>query len=231
MINSNPKIEYSDRFFFDEWEYCVTLNFNGASIYRGIHLPQVTLDTVTDIAARQRYYHNIFESNFTGDLEISSSDARHNSRLRTTLFNLLKSLTSSKVVAHYSSLRIYSNDISFIKEIPSIISQKIKQIIINRPFNSIIKKNSVYNYRLKFRYSKSTADNIDNIRKFVENYSDSVSPSRTLRHFTVGRQNLALFSSSHFFIDFNDKKLMMMFNIMAPGVKTTIYDILTEPTK
>jgi len=148
---------------------------------------------------------------------------------REELFHLLKSLTDVRIIVSGSNIRIYTNDLEFASDIPSKIEIKILTININRPMYTIIKRNSQFKYRMTFSQSQTMMDHRNSIKQFLKTYDDVVENS-TLKFILQANSSLwTLYQSSRFFIDYNDESMQMIFNLIAPGIKTKVFRLIDDP--
>jgi len=122
----------------------------------------------------------------------------------------------------------YTNNIDTIHELLAFDKTGvITEASVTCEPGTIYRKNSEYKYRIPFRHVKCGKDVRENIAKFLTSYDADVRSSGSLLRWAFGKYWWQ-HTETHFFIDVNDAKMQVVLDLMAPGVTSKIYTIISD---
>lgn len=132
---------------------------------------------------------------------------------------------------------VFSNDLSFltnleskgftidITEVDSTIPEGIKYF----------KEEPKYKYRIYFKTKRVSEDTYKKVRSFVERYKGTdtvIVPSRALSNWLKDNPKYTWkrhYSSSHYFINYNDESVLSLFMLMFDGMVSKKYKLEKQP--
>jgi len=220
LTNLNLKTKKRDRLFYNKYEYSYYFKLKDAETMRGISAGSVTLKVIDNRLSNRYNSHRQFKS--SPDVYVR----RYNELIEG--FNLLNTLTDCKIAVEYNTVIVYSNSLAHYETLVKIDKNIVlTQVIVDAPAGYIRRVKSQHKYRLQFRHVNCSMDTIGRIRQFIKQYN--VSPCRALVNWLDRRWFET--TEASFFIDFDDDKLELMFDLMIPGIKAKTYTIISDKYK
>jgi len=153
----------------------------------------------------------------------------------TQTYDFLISIPDCRMSFEYDYIRVYTNTLDCVEQATELSENHIQitEAIPAIPSDSIICKNSNYKFRIYFRHIKVSQLKRKNIASFVRMYKEHIHISESLEYWVLykgfnGSSNWHTRTRCHYFIDIMDLEFVKLFDIMAPGVKSKVYKIITD---
>jgi len=210
MVSLLPKtvtIVEKDRLFYDQWEYCA-----GFSTVRECSLLVKLEHTAIDrgIAWRNGYR--------SAANTILSEDA-------TKLHNICDVLINTKIPnkqrREWNTLFLYMNDLTLVQEIlnnADIARCELKQAVITKPRDVLVRVNPANKYRTYFRSRRYTTEKKNVLLNFYQNNRQDILFSESFRYWLVGTSSyMSDWTQAHFYIDHDSTTWLSMINMLLPG--------------
>lgn len=218
LLPNNITIVEKDRLFYDQWEYCVAF----------FPVKECSLLTKLDHAAIDRgvVWRNSYRS--PGDM-ILSNDVKK-------LHDICDVLSNTKVTyktrREWNTLFLYMNDLTLAQEIlgnTAIEHCELKQAVITKPRDVIIRVNPVSKYRTYFRSRRYTAEQKDILLNFYQNNKKDIVFSESFRYWIAGTKNryMSEWTQAHYYIDHDSTAWLSMINMLLPGSTSKTLSIQT----
>ena len=113
---------------------------------------------------------------------------------------------------------IYSNDRDLlikIDDLPCVTGYYIKEAVVSRTKNTVVRKSSAYRFRSYFAYKKYDEDKKARISDYLKNQPD-VKIGRGLNRWL--KYKISDWSRRHYYFDHNDPKIELMLQLMFPDI-------------
>ena len=230
---------HSDRPFYGRYHHGLEFIIKEASVLRGTGTAKHP--TWSDIVLRissLREWRRMWSSRYGSILgtvslprldDISEPDQ---DKLR-RVYELLQDTDAEyKLVVSQDHVRIYSNDIDFLENLQinlPVYGQRF-QIFIDRQPGTLIRKRSRYQSRCYFRNRVLTIQQKTHLAQYLRNQQDHIRISPTMERWldpagsAVGQHRLR----EWFFIDYDDKHVINMLEIIISGVKGKTLDLIAN---
>lgn len=212
-----------DRWYYDQFEYCMGFRLDEVSCLR--FLDHTHID---ELIARRKQWREIAQQRWlNGKQKHGISTNRHYRREITEKTSadlhkltdvLLATTTEFKLVVSMDQAYVYVNDLSLLRQLnqlPELDNKSYTQAIISRPKNTIRLQNSQYCYRSYFRMIKLTAQQKQQLVGFFDNQQDYVRTSPALKTWTTQSFNR---TQDYFFIDHESESWLTMLSLVCPGI-------------
>jgi len=225
LTSSNQKINKvsRDRLYFDSYEYCVQFKLQELSALRSKDHEQLEFYLEARKDMRQKNWGGVWRD--YGQVYPITQQVKQNCHL---LYNALESINSKyKLVINSNIGHIYTNSLVSIDDIlysPGVTILKVSRAVVNRPKDTIVRKNSQYAFRLYFKNQSISSTEKEHLRNFLAAQSARISP--TFYDFLYTRPWTYL--SDTFFVDFNDKSFVTMLHLVTPMKVKKILTIVKE---
>lgn len=236
MIDSNRELkENTDRLYFDQYRYSFKLQVKDFSCLREIRNSTKTQTQVEFITAKRfttRLQYDRFwtySSTFNSPPNLKSEQTATKMRLD-DLIHMLDVLwpvrNQVKIMFSGDWGYIYSNDRDLlikIDELPYVTGYYIKEAVVSRTKNTIVRKSSAYQFRSYFAYKKYDEDKKARIQDYLKNQPD-VKIGRGLNRWL--KYNVSDWSRRHYYFDHNDPKIELMLQLIFPDIIRTTMPII-----
>ena len=220
---NNFKVISKDRLFYDQFEYAVTFFLDEASALR--ELSHAAIDRT--ISHRQNF--------FATKLSFYNKNLREKEILGVTIANLhlfcdflLGAQAEYKNVISGNWVTIYTNDLKLLNQIANIdyIDRlDYKKVLVNRPRDTIVLKNSLYTTRGYFRGARITAQERAILCNFLTAQKEHIRLSPGLKSWVKSGYNTIF---DYFFIDYTDDQWLTMLSLVRPGLVRKTVKILQD---
>lgn len=211
MVSLLPKtvtIVEKDRLFYDKWEYCVSF----------FPVKECSLLTKLDHAAIDRgaAWRNGYRH--AGDM-ISPGDVK---KLHDICDVLLNTKIMYKTRREWNTLFLYMNDLTLAQEILNnthIAKCELKQAVITKPRDVLIRVNPANKYRTYFRSRRYTVEQKNTLLNFYQNNKKDVMFGKSFRYWILGSRSIYTsdWTQAHFYIDHDSTAWLSMINMLLPG--------------
>jgi hypothetical protein len=227
LTSSNLRVEVksTNKLYYDRYRYCASAYLPYASSLR-----------------RQNHYHIDAALDLRETLHQSYPDLRalvHGQYLRNPpitsyvrddlhlFLNNLQSIEQDyKLVLSKHHFHFYTNCESLIDTVlyEGLLDRKVTKLNIDYEPSTIVRKKSDYRYRCYFKNTQVSETAKDNMRHFFRAHPE-IKVANSLQHWLKISYK---YTSSHYFFDYNDQGMKLMFELTAPGVVRESYTIITE---
>jgi hypothetical protein len=218
LLPENITIVEKDRLFYDKWDYCVVFSpVKECSLL--IRLNHTAID-------RGVVWRNSHRTKFN---QISQDDVK---KLHDICDVLLNTTIVYKQRREWSKLFLYTNDLRLAQEIlnhTTIESCEIKQAVITKPRDVLIRLNPAHKYRTYFRSRRYTLEQKNTLVNFYKNNKNDVVFSEAFRSWLVDitHSYRGEWSQSYYYIDHDSTSWLSMLNMLLPGSTSKTLSIQT----
>ena len=206
MATLTFKPTYKDRLFYDKYTHAMSFRVVGAELLRG--WDHKSLD-------RQISWRN-YNSGYSW--RSSKIDDNQKADLH-SFIDVVASLKEHKIMLTWQHVYIYTNtvaDLEMLASLPYVKHCWPTQAVINRPRDTVILTEPKYKYRTFFKERCLTEANMASLSKFLLNRKDCFSITENLeKRLSTGGN---FYTLSHYFVDHNDMKDLVMLQIVCPGI-------------
>jgi len=215
----------SDRLFYDHWQYSVHFRLAEVSALRD-SLDRASIDEMLDRRqrwrerVRQRWPHNNFVRGHDTITDL----------VRTNLYDFAEFLNLAaepyKMVITVDQCRIYSNSVNLLERIgrlPFVNLPQYSQSVVTRARNTIVLKNSQYQYRSYFRNIKLNSEEKAQINDFLNQQDVRISPA--LKEWIATPFNR---TQDYFFVDHGSELWLTMLSLVRPGLIRRTVEIVAK---
>jgi len=238
---TNHKIQprSGDRYFFDQYQYCLTVKLDSISSLRGFDKITTPLERERSIR-RHLSYRDRFV-NYGGNWRGTNTPtpAGHGDKLVELVEYFYHHRDYIKVTVSTNWGYVYSNDIDIIENIarqPYVLVIGIKEAVIDRPRNTVVVPNSQFQNRTYFKERWVTDDERTLIHQFLTNQTDvRICPSlnRELsseKEYFTSRQMRApgFFLRRYHFIDHTTQAIPVMLSLILPGITRQTVQVIDK---
>lgn len=217
------RFKYNDRLFYNKYRYSLEANFEEVGVLRGLRSFDIgRIDRC--IAYRKDYSRNWNKRNWPEKYTLDLKG----------LAEALFALTEIKWVLYHNSIIVYSNELDVLTKLSQLSGMSrpyFNEAIIDRPFNSIKLKETVYKFRSYLKLHKLSPSSMDSITRILKNNRDELKPSPTFSYFLIHDTDRLLKRRSWndtFFIDHVNQDIILMLNLVAPGIIKKTVDIINR---
>jgi hypothetical protein len=206
MATLTFKPTFKDRLFYDKYRYSMAFRLMHAQLLRSWH--HAALDEVIEYRNNPGSY-----SWRSRTVDPGQKVALHN------FIDIRDELEEHKIVLFHNHVYIYTNsqpDLEKLADLQYISHCYPTQAVINRPRDTILLTDPKYQYRTFLKERFLTPENMNNLSKFLLNRRDCFRVTDDLRR-RLQEQN-GLYTMSHYFVDHNDMKDLVMLQIVCPGI-------------
>lgn len=239
LIDSNPEVDRcgSDRLFYDRYHYSLRFYLQEFHCIRPWHDAGHNNDLVDLLILIDRYRnaHDRRRDKFSATtwfpkhLRDPVSTAHAQKELQNNLSTFVETAwpyrEEIKVVATTNWGYVYSNNLDLLKKIaalPGLEKQRLQQMVIDRPLNTVALRKKQHNYRTYFRDLRVTETQRDQIQHYLDQQQDiRVCPSlkswKTTDQTYSWVKNVA-WSRSTFFFDHQGAADALMLEMIVPGI-------------
>ena len=225
--NSNPRIKFSDRLYFDKYRYCLRLNLPWVECVR--YLDHDRIEYLLEMWDTHQWYDRKINKGGTWK-------ARHRRTLvledKQKLHRLCDWLVERQGMIKQQFVRdkvfIYSNDEGELEELRYMINPEIfllSEVIIDRPENTVKSRYPGYSVRAYLKSKSMTITEKRNLMKFINDNAWHLRLNVGLERFVSNNSSRL---RDYFFIDFQDKRLLSLLELMIPGTIRKTMDIIYE---
>lgn len=228
MIASNRELkENTDRLYFDQYCYSFKLRVKDFSCLRELRNTTKTQTEVEFITTKRFVvrlsYDRFWTYNPTFDSPANLKSEQTATKMRLDdLIGLLGHLwpvrNQVKIMFSGDWGYIYSNDRDLlikIDDLPYVTGYYIKEAVLSRTKNTIVRKSSAYRFRSYFAYKKYDEDKKARISDYLKNQPD-VKIGRGLNNWL--KYKISDWSRRHYYFDHNDPKIELMLQLMFPDI-------------
>jgi len=225
-LKFNPVLK--DRLFYDQYRYCIKFYIQEASVLVSLDHAQIDSRLTRRVEWRETLIQtrvqvfNVFPTR-SKKLEITQETRQH---LHELCDVLLAFTDQFKLVVSEHHCWVYTNVVKVIQQLSDLQILKNKQFseaIINRPKNTILLKNSSYQYRSYLQSTNLTSADKTKICNFFNNQQDSIRLGPALTRWTGTKFNR---TQDYFFIDHFGESWLIMLNLVHPGlIRKTVHII------
>ena len=225
--NSNPRIKFSDRLYFDKYRYCLRLDLPWVECVR--HLDHDRIEYLLEMWDTHAWYDRKINKGGTWK-------TRHRRTLvledKQRLHKLCDWLVERQGMIKQQFVRdkvfIYSNDEGELEELRYMINPEIfllSEVIIDRPENTVKSRYPGYSVRAYLKSKSMTITEKRNLMKFINDNAWHLRLNVGLERFVSNNSSRL---RDYFFIDFQDKRLLSLLELMIPGTIRKTMDIIYE---
>jgi|LakMenE01Jun11ns_1017448.scaffolds.fasta_scaffold9722940_1 hypothetical protein len=204
--------------YYNQYKYSVSFGMQGSGLIRGCK----NEDTITQ---NIRYYNsNCTISNWRSPI----SDAHLENVL--TIFRLLNTDPGQhKLIICYDYVYIYTNNVALLDSIfqsQTAPRAVYSQVVVDRPNNVVLRKQSKYQYRTYFKSTSISIDASAQVKKFLLDRTDCYRFTPGLRYMLEHRQKM--YFRDYYFVDHNDPGDILMLSLVCPGIVRKTMPIQTK---
>lgn len=199
-----------DKLFYNVFNYVVRFTLLELSCLR--HLDHQMADDI--LTARAKWRKNI-RASFGIDKTITQEN-RDN--LHKLLDEILAIKSDYKFVISHNTGYIYTNDLKVLDKfynLDYVKRQQCSQAVVNRPLDTIKRKNPQHLHRSYLRFTKTSELERKSLLSFLQAQGKDVKISPAFNKFLHQDYKLTL---DHYFIDYNDPGIIVMLSLIKPNL-------------
>lgn len=211
---------YKDRFFFDQYEYCLNFKMPEMSSLRGLDHAEI------DRLITYRNTWKVRNPNFGGSWRARRQEITEEERANChTLCDFLLARSDQfKLTISTDWAYIYSNNLSMLRSLENldcILPLSLKQAIIDRPRDTLLIRNSQHQYRSYFRAQRISHEQKVNLANFLKNQKD-IRLGPGLSGFISDDQKYHYMNDNNF-IDHDEQGILLMLEMVLPrSIRKTV---------
>ena len=240
LIDLNLEVDRcgSDRLFYDRYHYSLRFYMQEFHCIRPWHYVEHNNNDLVDLLIlvdRYRDAHDRRRDKFNGatwvpknlrdPLLTTSTQKELQSNLSTFVETVWPYREEIKVVATTNWGYVYSNNLDLLKKIaalPGLANQRLQQMVVDRPLNTVGLRNKQHNYRTYFRDLRVTETQRDQIQQYLTQQENirmcpSLKSWNKVDHQYSWVRNVA-WSRSTFFFDHRGATDALMLEMIVPGI-------------
>lgn len=228
MINLSQKIKQESKndLFFSKFKYCLQFTLAELSVIRGRTHEQVEKLLETRKKARNINYGGTWR--YLSHSRKITEEVRENCHDVCSYFKNLS--IDHKLVISLDTGYFYVNDLQFVTNLldyPGINFLALREAVNEIPTDSIIVKKSNFDFRSYFKSQHlSNVDQKNNLMNMLYNQKNiRLSPSFN-EWFT--RYTHSKYLADYYFIDYNDKSILTMINLVCPIKIKKTFNIIRD---
>jgi len=224
--NSNPRIKFSDRLYFDKYRYSLRLDLQWVECVR--FLDHDRIEYLLEMWDTHQWYDRKINKGGTWKSRhrrTMESEDRGKLHKLCDWFqehdNVKKQFVRDKVF-------IYSNNERELEELRYMINPEthlLSEIIIDRPENTVKSRYPGYEARAYLRSKRMSITEKRNLTKFIDQNSWNIRLNVGLERFVANHSTRL---RDYFFIDFKDRRLTGILELMVPGTVRKTADIIYD---
>ena len=228
LLNSNHVVKTvkSDRFYYDLYEYSLSVTVYGASCLRGISSEDSMNQTEFENSIKRRFeFRNMYrrQNNYGGNWSNpAQSDANTELRLKNliTLSRvLLVHINNVKIVVSSDSAYVYTNSVAALQDILALgfVSWPVlSRVTLDRARDTVRLNHSKHKIRSYFRNRRLNWEEKASLASWLRNQkSIRLSPSLSS---WARDDNDDGYMHDYFFIDHNDARDLLMMDLIYPNL-------------
>lgn len=237
-LNLNHSYKQTNKLFFDQYQYGASGLLHEVNTLRGLDFE----DFYENITHKEMFKHHskyISIRTFPCNSRYNLIKKLHKEQITTeskeNLKNFLTLLLESQSVGidfklslKVHSFYCYSNDINFLTKLlqhPGVIHPNITEIKLAGNNNTLVRKNSLYSLRTYLHKRMISAKTKNQLQTFVNTYESDINVSKSFNRWL---RFSGKYCNDHFFFDYNDPGLKLIFEMMVPGLTRKTYNIINE---
>ena len=226
MFNLVPVKKFSDRLYYNEFKYSLSINLIEASVFRGM-----TCYDAEDID-QKIHVRRVWQSTYgTHGKRMHAFTAKVVRDLHTVGEKLLVD-KKSRLVCWRNGFTLYTSDLEHIKSIVELDCARnpsLTSMTVNRPANSIELKNSKFSHRTYLKTYQIDLEEKQKIINLLKNHSANIRLSPSLQKYIDTKSKLTkMYWYDNFFIDHNGKDILLLLSLVRPGVVRKTFDIISN---
>ena len=231
-INSNPKVKFSDRLFFDQYRYCIRAELHWVEACRRMDPDRIKhLVTMWD---SHSYYHK--KINFGGSWHNNREyfiPEQIEPRLMIANQWFLDHTQDVKLQFFRDKVFIYTNAKEHFDQLADLDvfdSLNITEINLDRPKGTVKARYPGFQVRSYFRSMHITEAQRDSLASFVNTNQQDIRTNIGLERFlNMDSKRIAYFTlRDYFFVDLRDERLLSVLELMCPGMVRKTMDIIYD---
>ena len=239
LTDHKIQLRPGDRYFFDQYQYCVTIKVTGISSLRGFD--KITTPLERDRSIRRHLSYRERFVNYGGNWRspatvINPSQGDYLCELVEYLYHHREHI---KVTVSTNWGYVYSNDldlITHITKLPYVTTVVLKEAVVTRPRNTVVVPNSEHKSRTYFKEKWLDNDTRKSLHNFLSNQTDvRICPSlqRKLaseKEYFTTRQMVppGFFLRRYHFIDHTTQAIPVMLNLIVPGITRQTVQVIDK---
>ena len=218
FVNPRP----SDRLFFDEFEYCLSFRLPLSSTLRGMKC--YNADEIDRRVKIKKSWDIHYERRQTNQYTPALIEQLHQAA------KLIFSGPKSRIMCYGSGMSLYSNDLIFLNSLienDCIGNPRLYKTIIDRPKNSIRLNHSMFSHRTYLKASRpSNNAEKEHLVNLLNNQAGNIRLSPNLAKFINSSTANKYFYRDNFFIDHSNQDIVLLLNLVSPGITRKTLDII-----
>jgi len=237
LIDSNLEIkeEQRDRFYYDQYQWCIDFRFPMANYVRPCcrdlesYLAVVTQrwnwrNASKLYNAASRKVHNV-----AGSWQLKDTEQHDQTNLEAAMrmAKFLWHRKDIKAVFYFGWIYIYSNDprsvLAGLKDIPTVGPVNLKKAVISRERNTLVRRDPVFQHRTYFREKHITSEKKKALTNFLLAQTDIRLGSSLQDWLPKDSQRL----KSHYWFEHNNHGVKLMIEMISPGLIGRDLEIVT----
>jgi len=215
MKKLRQRIKNSDKLFFNEYRYCFRCHLpHATSIGKDFdpkHIRRI-MDLRLNLYKRENNSNKEFPNEATVEKLLTANE----------YFRSIGKTCKFVYTGH--NAYVYTNNYALLDELNDlkIGPDQCTTVNVNRPKDTVYSKYPGFSRRCILKEISITNNEKSNFLKFLEGNQQNIRTSRGLDRFLNHRNNYH-WLRGYFFVDFSDKKLISIMELMIPGIiKKTI---------
>jgi len=143
---------------------------------------------------------------------------------------LLTNIPESKVVLENDWISLYTNSLDPLDDCCRISSQHIRiyKAELSIPRGHVSCRHSKHKYRIYLRHTLPTIEEHKTMKSFVKTYESYIFQSRSFKEWVADDWHKFRPSEYYFFFETNDEGLEHMLDLMVPGLKSRVCNIISN---
>lgn len=237
-----PQTDFRDRLYYDQYQWCVCFPHDGASILRPADGPD--FDSYLELVIKRwnwrtaskfpgPHKHRVI-ANSGGSWRVENNDTVSSQRLDSIikLAKLLWRRSDTKVITYYAWVYVYCNDpVPILQDLQAVTQDiTVKKAVVNRPKNTIIRRDPQHTIRSYLRSKKITDQQKTSLATLLRNQSD-ITISRTLKDWLALAGKNQYWAYDYFWFDHDNQGLELMLEMIVPGVIGRSHQIIAVNNK
>lgn len=200
------KPTFKDRLFYDKYTHALSLRLPHAQLLRSWN------HEALDETILWRNTNNNYGWKQRNVTDAQKADLH-------SFMDVVAGLEEHKIVLTHWHVYIYTSsvsDLNTVASLPYVANCRPTQAVINRPRDTILQVDPKHHYRTFLKERFLTPENMSNLSKFLLNRKDCFRITDELQRRL--QEQKGFYTMSHYFVDHNDMKDLVMLQIVCPGI-------------
>jgi hypothetical protein len=224
LTSLSPKVKESNKLYYNRYQYCGSAYLPYASTLR--KNSHYHLDSTLDLRATLRHNDSIRSLAASTWFRNPPIDLRVRQDLHEFLDLVQNAHGDFKIVYQSHSFSVYANELGTVSQflLEELADAQLTMRRVTHAPNTIVRRSTDYQYRCYLKNMSISAGVKENMTKFFASHPEiKLGPS--FKHWL---EHGYKYCNSHYFFDYNDEGIKLLFELAAPGLVREAYTIITR---